>query len=628
MKVLLLFLALPLFAGFSPADLAKVQDISELSVSPDGRTLVFRARQKLWHLPDAGGSPSEMSGAPAGAANLRWSRDGSRLAFLAGNAVWVYDAAAQRFHKACEAYRGNAFLSHSGSSLAWSPSGSEIAFAGTLEAPPPPGDPIIISRVLYKGRTALSDNRRSHIYAVAAAGGTPRAVTSGDHDEHSIDWGANGEIVFLSNRAADADARFNYDIFAIDPGSRRERQLTHTPGVEMNPIVSPDGGRIAYIATTRAITTIDSVAEDTHVWTMPLAGGAAEERNRVLDRRSFAPVWLNGDVAYLAHDRGRTLPFRGTAPLFESDAQVSSFAAAAGTFAFAMSNPTTAAEVYTLKDGKPVRLTDINRGVIADAVAPESIHFRSFDGTAVEGWLYLPPGTGRTPVILSVHGGPHSSFGYAFNARVQAHASRGYATLMINPRGSAGYGQKFADGCLNDWGGGDYRDLMTGVDYALKKYPRLDGQRMVVTGPSYGGYLTNWIVTQTNRFQAAVAVASISNLISFYATSLYQDLMHAEFNGYPWEGKNFERLWERSPLKHVRAVRTPVLFIHGERDNDVHITQAEEMYTALRQRGIDAVLARYPREGHGFSEPKHNVDALERTLAWFDRFTSADAAPK
>jgi dipeptidyl aminopeptidase/acylaminoacyl peptidase len=569
-----------------------------------------------------------MKGAPAGAANLRWARDGRRLALRAGTAVWVYDAASQKFTKVCDAYRGNAFLSHSGNSLSWSPDGSGIAFAGTLEPAPAPGDPIIISRVLYKSRTALSDNRRSHIYVVGTSGGAPRAVTSGDHDEHSIDWAATGEIIFLSNRAADADAKFNYDIFAIDPASGRERQITRTPGVEMNPVVSPDGKRIAYIATTRAVTTIDSVAEDTHVWTIPLAGGVAEERNRQLDRRSFAPAWVDGEVAYLAHDRGRTLPFRGAHPLFNADAQVSSFAAAAGTFVFTMSDPTSVPEIYTLKGSKPARLTDIHRGVIDDAVAPDTMRFHSFDGTPVEGWIYLPPGTGRTPLILSVHGGPHSSFGYGFNPRVQAHASRGYATLMINPRGSAGYGQKFADGCLNDWGGGDYRDLMAGVDYALEKYPRLDPRRMVVTGPSYGGYMTNWIVTQTNRFRAAVAVASISNLISFYATSLYQDLVHVEFNGYPWESTNFERLWERSPLRHVRNVRTPVLFIHGERDNDVHITQAEEMYTALRQRGIEAVLARYPREGHGFSEPKHNADALERTLDWFDRFTSADAAPK
>jgi dipeptidyl aminopeptidase/acylaminoacyl peptidase len=486
----------------------------------------------------------------------------------------------------------------------------------------------VISRIQYKARTALADNRRSHIYVVDASGGAPLAVTSGEFDEHSISWAAGGEIVFLSNREPDPDANFNYDVFAIEPSGGRLRQITRTPGVEMEPVVSPDGRRVAYVATKRSRTTIDSIAEDTHLWIAPIDGGAPEEMNATLDRRSFAPARVGGEVVYLAHDAGRTLPFRGVKALFEAAAQVTAFSSGGSTFAFLMSDPARATEIYKLEDRTPVRLTSVNAGVIETPVRPEVVRYRSFDGVPVEGWIYLPPGDGRVPLILSIHGGPHGMSGYGFNARAQAHAERGYATLLLNPRGSSGYGQKFADGCLNDWGGGDYRDLMSGVDVAVGRYPRIDSNRLVVTGSSYGGYMTNWIVTQTGRFRAAVAGASLSNLISFYATSLYQDLVHVEFGGYPWDPGMFERLWERSPLKHVRNVRTPVLFLHGERDNDVHITQAEEMYTALRQRGVDAVLVRYPREGHGFREPRHNVDALKRTLDWFDRFTANEPERK
>jgi dipeptidyl aminopeptidase/acylaminoacyl peptidase len=141
---------------------------------------------------------------------------------------------------------------------------------------------------------------------------------------------------------------------------------------------------------------------------------------------------------------------------------------------------------------------------------------------------------------------------------------------------------------------------------------------MGVTGGSYGGYMTNWVVTQTGRFKAAVTVASLANLISFYSTSLYQDLIYAEFKGYPWD--NFELLWERSPLKHIKKAKTPVLIIHGEQDNDVHITQAEEFYTTLRMQGVETVFVRYPREGHGFREPRHREDQLARLLKWFDRW--------
>jgi dipeptidyl aminopeptidase/acylaminoacyl peptidase len=224
----------------------------------------------------------------------------------------------------------------------------------------------------------------------------------------------------------------------------------------------------------------------------------------------------------------------------------------------------------------------------------------------------------RYPLILAIHGGPHGMYGYSFNPAFQAYAARGYAVLFINPRGSSGYGQKFSDGTLREWGGGDYKDLMAGVDEALRKFPWIDRGRMGVTGGSYGGFMTNWIITQTTRFRAAVASASVSNLVSFYSTSLYQDLIHAEFGGFPWD--DYDLLWRWSPLRYVRAVETPTLFIHGELDNDVHITQAEEMYTALRRRGIATALARYPREGHGFREPRHREDALERTIDWFDKY--------
>jgi dipeptidyl aminopeptidase/acylaminoacyl peptidase len=251
---------------------------------------------------------------------------------------------------------------------------------------------------------------------------------------------------------------------------------------------------------------------------------------------------------------------------------------------------------------------------------PEKLNFNSFDGTQIQGWLIKPIGWRegqRYPLILNIHGGPHGMYGYAFNPTFQVYAARGYAVLYLNPRGSNGYGQKFSDGTLREWGGGDYKDLMMGVDEALRRFTWIDPQRMGVTGGSYGGFMTNWIVTQTPRFKAAVAVASLSNLISFYGTSLYQDLIHAEF-GLPWD--DYDQLWRWSPLRYVRQAQTPTLLLHGEEDNDVHITQAEEMYMALRRRGVETQLVRYPREGHGFQEPRHRVDALERTISWFDKF--------
>jgi dipeptidyl aminopeptidase/acylaminoacyl peptidase len=279
---------------------------------------------------------------------------------------------------------------------------------------------------------------------------------------------------------------------------------------------------------------------------------------------------------------------------------------------------------FTLGLGGPTRRVSAHNDILmrdTTLVEPEEIRFKSFDGATIQGWLMKPVGfreNQRYPLILSIHGGPHGMYGYSFNPTFQAYAARGYAVLYLNPRGSSGYGQRFSDGTLREWGGGDYRDLMLGVDEALRTHAWIDADRLGVTGGSYGGFMTNWIITQTPRFRAAVAVASVSNLVSFYATSLYQDLIHAEFGGFPWD--DYDLLWRWSPLRYVKQAQTPTLFIHGEQDNDVHITQAEEMYMALRRRGVETVMVRYPREGHGLREADHRVDALERTLAWFDKY--------
>ena len=648
----LLSAALPAVAQaphpLAPSDVFAIKEVGEMQLSADGLTLAVvvsetdltanRVVSRLMTMPASGGALQPLAGAPAGASNIRWAPHGGRLAFLASSdgrsAVWVIDVPTGRLARVCDYGRGNSFLSKAGNSLAWSPDGTQLAFAGTLDPAPPPADPLVVSRIQYKTRTSISDNRRSHIFVVAADGGTPRAVTSGGFDEHSIDWGGDGsEIVFLSNREPDPDARLNYDIFAVGVASGAVRRLTSTPGVEFDPQISPDGRSIAFVATTRPETTIDSIAEDPHVWVMPAAGGAARELNRGLDRRSSEPTWTRDGraVVYLASDHGKTVvhrvPIDGgeTRAILDRRAQVSIVAAAPGdSFFVALSDPRTPREVFRVPGAGlvPQALTHLNRDAVAGwtLVAPETLAFAGADGTPIEGWFYPALGTaGRWPMLLTIHGGPHGSFGYAFSSAAQVNAGRGYATLVVNPRGSSGYGQAFSDGCVGNWGGGDYQDLMAGVDFVLRTRPKVDPARLGVTGGSYGGFMTNWVITETHRFKAAVAVASLSDLVSFYATSMYQDLVHTEFGGLPWAGDNFATLWKWSPLSHAAGVTTPTLFIHGEQDNDVHITQAEEMYTALRRQGIEAVLVRYPREGHGFREPKHNLDRTIRTLDWFDR---------
>ena len=686
--------------------------------SPDGKWIAFYSnrdkRDGLWIVPPEGGEPKlvthilrtnfHLKGAGE---SFTWAPDSKRLAFLSATEILneAPPAAAandpklaglppqvlrpltrDEIDKLPVEIREMIFRAQ-GQAFGRKPSSPLDNVISVL-----PDDPRVITRLQYKSRTSFSDNLRSHIFAVDIETRRLRQLTESLFYEHSINWSPKGdEIVFASNREPDPDKVNNTDLFTVNVKTFAIRQLTKTKGCEWQPVYSPDGGQIAYLATKREVTTIDSVAEDSHAYIIPAQGGEASELGSSLDRRVLALRW-KGDksIGIMASNEGSAFlyavnnsPSSTTAQkllVSATGTQITSFSFASdGSIAYTSADPEHPTEVYVEKavamrnDGdaanvKRKRLSNINDGILKalQFSPPHGFKFKN-ESFEIQGWVVAPIGptarleseTARLeskleklrqtfgdqnprvlgvlnqigelkkaypnekyPVILSIHGGPHGMYGYSFNPTVQALAAHGYAVLLINPRGSSGYGQKFADGCVNDWGGGDYRDLMKGVDEALARFPFLDKDRMGVMGGSYGGYMTNWVVTQTDRFKAAVASASLSNLISFYSTSLYQDLIHAEFNGHPWEngGDNFDLLWDRSPLKHIKKAKTPLLLIHGENDNDVHITQAEEMYTAMRMRGVECVFVRYPREGHGLREPRHREDSLARTLQWFDRF--------
>ena len=702
----------------TPADILRVATVSDVQISPNGSWVVYtvstvaddKTINTLWlaragtegvpytvnpqqpgrrNLPyldwsDLRTAPTPLLPSGWNASTARWSSDSTTIAFISNHddqdGLWTIKLERREPRFVAAIQTTNFFITYAGESYSWGPDSKRIAYiSATPEMTEPSSgsrsdDPRVIDRIQYKSRTAFSDNRRSHVWIVDVERPEPRQLTSGGFYDHAVSFSPRGdEILFLSNREADPDANNNSDIFGVDIGGQ-VRQITDTKGCEYDPSWSPDGKSIAYIATKRDVTTIDSVAEDTHVWVIPSAGGGGREIGAELDRRARSPQWSPDGraVFFLAGDKGYSTVYRAGvdggkvsrfslfvyegelggvfdiedskfridsnstsawAPPFQisgfslsSKAQlVRSGTETAYPFAFTLSTAVRPAEVWlSLGSTIPLRrLSSHNDSFVRSTrfVVPDEFTYQSFDGTPIQGWVIRGPGCQedrKCPLILGVHGGPHGMYGWAFNANFQVYAARNFAVVYLNPRGSSGYGQKFSDGTINEWGSGDYKDLMLGVDEALKRYAWIDPNRLGVTGGSYGGFMTNWIITQTPRFKAAVASASLSNLISFYSTSLYQDLIHAEFGGFPWD--NFELLWQWSPLRYVRQVQTPTLFLHGESDNDVHITQAEEMYMALKRRGVDSVLVRYPREGHGLREPKHRVDALERTVAWFEKY--------
>ena len=696
-----------------PADILRVASVSDAQISPNGQWVVYsvatteddKTRSTLWLAPASLGAltqfatpgirtppyldwpdlrmmPAPLLNGDWNAGTPRWSPDSSSIAFQSKHddleGVWVVRLDKREPKFIAPVQTTNFFITYAGESFAWSPDSRRIAFisakAEISDSTSAKGDdPKVIDRIQYKSRTALSDNRRTHVFLVDVDRPQPQQLTSGPFYDHALSFSPKGgEIAFISNHEPDPDANNNSDIFAVDFGGQI-RQLTQTKGCEYDPVWSPNGKWIAYTTTKRDVTTIDSVAEDTHVWIIEAAGGGGRELAAELDRRARDPRWSpdSRSVYFLAGDHGYSSIFRAGVDtekatrftMFAQDGelggffdtpeniarldqtarlpltqafQISSFSLANRMLApqttngfpgiaFTLSTPVRPAEIW-LAAGNVVpvrRLSAHNDGFIRSArlTVPEEMNFSSFDGTKIQAWVMKPQGCTedrKCPLILSIHGGPHGMFDWSFNPAFQVYVSKGYGVLFVNPRGSSGYGQRFSDGTLNEWGGGDYKDLMYAVDEALKRNAWVDPNRLGVTGGSYGGFMTNWIITQTPRFRGAVAVASVSNLISFYSTSLYQDLVHAEFGGFPWD--NYELLWQWSPIRFVRQVQTPTLFLHGENDNDVHITQAEEMYMALKRRGVDSVFVRYPREGHGLREAKHRVDALERTIAWFDRY--------
>jgi dipeptidyl aminopeptidase/acylaminoacyl peptidase len=241
----------------------------------------------------------------------------------------------------------------------------------------------------------------------------------------------------------------------------------------------------------------------------------------------------------------------------------------------------------------------------------------------VEAFLTYPAdfrADNKYPLIVVIHGGPHGQQGPAFNTKNQVYASRGWATLMVNYRGSTGYGQPFTDAIFADQNGNEAQDVLYGVSAALRRNLWIDRDRIGVEGTSYGGQLSAWLITQTNMFKAAIPTAAITNIISYNYMTYYNQYEQMEWGAFPHQGNLMDVLWERSALKHVANAHTPTMLMHGENDPDVPIAEAEQFYIALRDVGVDAVMVRYPREGHGIRESKHIVDWTDRSIQWYEKY--------
>lgn len=642
---------------WKPEDTQRFQHVSEVRISPDGRLVALEVTRtdypanrhhSVVAVTSADGSrPLQILTAPgANESSPRWSPDGRRLAVLTdtkgeASALWTMDPdGSHRQHVTDVVSTNQRFADEEeGDPYAWSPDGKWFAFAGVDPANQARGrEPLVITRYMYQAYTDYDDGRRTQIWVVGAGGGQPRLLSDGHAVDLAPAWSPDGsQIVFVSNREPDPDFHRNDDLFVVDVATGRVRQLTSTVGSEVHPVWSPDGKWIAYLATKRKWATYDSMAEDFHIWVTPADGGQGREVNATLDRRSLTVAWApdSRSVIFTAEDRGRVLPYRvsveggESTSLFSADvAVIDPSIARDGRLAFGLTSTTRPTEAAVLDVGaaSPRVITQVNAPALATLATrdAEMLWFRSTENTPVQGWLLTPDGaspTHKVPLVLFIHGGPHGAFGYTFSPEHQMYAARGYAVLYINPRGSSAYGQQFSDACIGNWGGVDYEDLMMGLDQVLTTHQQLDPDRMFVTGTSYGGFMTNWVVTHTGRFRAAVTREGMSNLMTDQSLSDAWDLEVIEFGPPATNADNYLR-W--SPIRYIANAVTPTMIIHGDRDHDVTMAEAGQMYSGLRLQGVESQLVIYPREPHGFHEPHHIVDAYDRMWRWFEAHRSSD----
>ena len=649
--------------------------IAFVVTTTDERTYAYRS--SIWVVPVEGGEARQFTTGTASTHSPVWSPDGNWLAFVSEREgdmtgksekdqkklgkgkpqIWIIPTSGGEAQQVT-------FMQHGASSPLWSPDSKRILFSaqvGPADEETEEGKPLpkvrVIDRLWYRlDGVGFIYERRSHLFLIDAQGGEAQQLTEGDWDDGDAAWSPDGaRIAFTSSRAEDRWRLPAPDVYtlAINDGKAGElRCLTDGTLACSAPSWSPGGSTIAFLAALKLFsgghtdvytTSASAEHQKATCLTWDFEGSFQDWTNSDIgdEHLSPAPAWSSdGKTIYaLASHHGATRVF--TFPASGSDKQpqtltpgeihVRDFSIdhAAQQMALLIASPTRVQEIYTrptAASGELRRLTGFNEELLGEMAlsAPEHFTYTGADGWPMDGWVMKPRDfdpTKKYPLIVEIHGGPATQYGYGYFHEMQLLTAAGYVLLFTNPRGSLGYGRDFALTVRGAWGEKDSLDIMAGVD-ALIRQGYIDEQRMGVTGGSYGGFMTNWLIGHTDRFKAAVTDRSVVNLASdFGSCDFGWTFADEELEATPWD--DLDKYMRMSPITYVKNMHTPLLILHSEQDLRCSIEQAEQLYAALKYLGREVLFVRFEGQSHGLSRgghPKLRVERLKHILGWFEKY--------